>query len=140
MGGADHDGGGGDATALLDVLAGFQHQVARNHQGIDTHQRDTRTAVVEDRGANFAWIVECPVEGFAVPSRLPHTDLGRNVAFGETGFKLRATRRLRQGRRSQRPRLQEHSSVHSLSIITQNQAAAASRSGTRWGWPGVLQG
>ena len=58
-------------------------RLAADEQGVDADDGDPRGAVVEDRGADLAGVVEFGVVRLAVAAGLLHADLRRDVALGE---------------------------------------------------------
>ena len=96
MGRADEHRGAGNAAAPGDLGADLLHKSPRDEEEVDAHEGDARPAVVEDRSAHLARVVERAVETFPVAAGCLHADVGRDVALGEAG--LEAARRGGGGR------------------------------------------
>jgi hypothetical protein len=99
-----------DAAAVQNRLPHLQHQVPRDHQGIDAHQRSPHLAVVENGRPDLALIVEAAMKGFAITAGLLHAQFRRNIAFRKAGLEYAPAWSLSQG--GGRCKLQKLASLH----------------------------
>ena len=86
MGSADHYVLGRDPRPRSNRFACGKHNLTRNHQRIDAHQRHALWTIAEYCRPYLAGIVEFPVKGLSVAAGLFHADIGCNIALREPGF------------------------------------------------------
>jgi hypothetical protein len=84
--GTDHDGSRCDAAALLNLLPRCFDHASRDHDGVCTDQRHPGLAIIKNDGPHFARVVKSGEVSGKVISGILHTNVGSDVAFGETGL------------------------------------------------------